>query len=122
MAVTSEGNTNFKITQGDTFSQYLQYVYTDENGVDTPVNITGYTFTFEAKDKPAGSILCATCTLNDGIEIVSPNEGLILLEVSPDKTRKFNLPQTAYQIQAHNGSQNETWIQGWFKVNPGVID
>lgn len=122
MAVTSEGNTNFKITQGDTFSQYLQYMYTDDNGIDHPVDITGFTFTFEVKDKPAGSILCATCSLGDGITIVDATEGVILLEVSPEKTRNFNLPQSAYQMQSHNADQNETWLQGWFKVNPGVID
>ena len=122
MAKTSEESTNFKVTQGDTFSQYLQYVVTDEDGNDVPVDITGFTFTLEVKDKPAGSILCATCTLNDGIEIISASTGEIYVEISPDKTRQFNYPKSAYQLQAHNGSQNETWIQGWFQVNPGVID
>lgn len=122
MAITSEGNVNYKITQGDTFSEYLQYMYTDENGVDHPVNITGYTFTLEVKDKPAGDILCATCSLGDGIEITNAQNGEIYVEISPEKTRKFNYPRSAYQLQAHNGTQNDTWIQGWFQVNPGVID
>lgn len=121
MATFSTDNLNPEIIQGDTFSQYFEYMYTDENNVDHPIDITGFTFTFEVRDKPGGDILCAVCTVGDGIQIVNAPEGKIYLEVVPEKTRKFIYPKAAFQLQAHNGNQNDTWVQGWFKVNPGVI-
>ena len=121
MAIVSGDNINFEVIQGDTFSLSLQYVYTDQNGVDKPIDITDYTFTFEVRDKPAGNILCATCTIGDGITVTDLVNGKIYLEVTPAKTKKFNYPKSAFQLQAHNGTQNDTWIMGWFKVDPGVI-
>ena len=51
------------------------------------------------------------------------SNGLIDLTINPQKTRKFTIPQAAYQLQATAGNgSNTTWMQGWFKVNPGVID
>jgi phage/plasmid primase-like uncharacterized protein len=117
--INSEDNVNYKITQGDTFSVELQYV--DEN--DNPVNIQGYTFKLEVRDKPAGKIICATCSIGDGIVITDEVNGLIDLTISTQKTRKFTIPQAAYQLQATTSQgSNVTWMQGWFKVNPGVID
>lgn len=118
MANSANDNLNFKITQGDTFD--LEITYEDLNGV--PINLTGYTFTLEVRDKPGGSILCASCTLGDGITVSSPTTGFIGISISSAKTKKFNLPKSAYQIQAILGNSKTTLAQGWFEVNAGVIN
>lgn len=116
----SEENINFKITQGDTFDIELQYL--DED--DIPVDIEGYQFKMEVRDKPAGNILSATCTIDDGFTISEDTStGIVNLLISPEKTRKFNYPKAAYQIQATDATnRNSTWLQGWFQVNAGVIN
>jgi hypothetical protein len=111
-------NLNFKITQGDTFD--LEITYEDINGA--PINLTGYTFVLEVRDKPGGSILCATCTLGDGILVNAPATGFISVSISSEKTKKFNLPKSAYQLQAILGNSRTTLAQGWFEVNAGVIN
>lgn len=114
----SEDNVNFKITQGDTFAIELQYLDEDDNVID----ISGYQFRLEVRDKPAGQALCAVCTNGDGFTITDAQNGIVNLEVSPEKTRKFNYPKSAYQIQSTDeANRNSTWIQGWFQVNAGVI-
>jgi len=124
MSITSKDSINFDIVQGDTWSKQLQYVYEDEESeITTPIDITGLQFRLEVRDKPAGKILCAVCTNGDGITVVDAVNGIISVEISPNKTREFNYPRSAYQIQTtdQDGVQ-DTWIQGWFKVNPGVIN
>lgn len=114
----SEENINFKITQGDTFAIELQYLDQDDNVVD----ISGYQFRLEVRDKPAGQVLSAVCTNGDGFTITDGQNGIVDLDISPEKTRKFNYPKAAYQIQATDETnRNSTWIQGWFQVNAGVI-
>ena len=115
----SEENINFKITQGDTFAIELQYLDLNDN----PVDIEGYQFRLEIRDKPAGQILSAVCTIGDGFVIAEDSTtGIVNLLISPEKTRKFNYPKAAYQIQATDTTnRNSTWIQGWFQVNAGVI-
>jgi len=125
VSITSKDSINYDIVQGDTWTYQLQYGYQDENDDETfyPTNITGMTFRLEVRDRPAGKILCAVCTIGDGITIVDAINGIIDVEISPDKTQNFVYPRSAYQIQATDqyGAQ-DTWIQGWFKVNPGVIN
>jgi hypothetical protein len=118
MARDSEDNINYKVTQGDTFRLELTYLDPD----DLPISLAGYTFLAEVKDKPGGKVLCATATLGDGITVIDEEGGVVEIEFSPDKTRKFMYPKAAYQIQAIQGSDAETLIQGWFQVNAGVID
>lgn len=123
MSVTSEDNINFKIIQGETFAEQLQYTYEDDSGNDVPIDITGYTFTFEVRDKPGGRVLATTCTVGDGITIIDAANGLIDLEITPEKTRKFIYPRSAYQLNTTDQyGAKDAWIQGWFQVNPGVID
>ena len=118
MAGNANDNLNFKITQGDTFD--LEITYEDTAG--DPINLTNYTFVLEVRDKPGGSILCATCTLGDGITVSAPATGFIAVSISSEKTKKFNLPKSAYQLQAVLGTSKTTLVQGWFEVNAGVIN
>ena len=124
MSITSKDSLNFDIIQGDTWAYELQYGWEDEETeMFYPLDITGLDFRLEVRDKPAGKILCAVCTIGDGITITDATNGIVDFEISPEKTRKFNYPRSAYQIQTIDQSgNNDTWIQGWFKVNPGVID
>ena len=118
MSITSEQNTNFEITQGDTFA--LQLTYFDEFKV--PINITDYSVIMEIKDKPGSRILSAQCSIGDGIILSDPAHGIINIEVSPAKTKVIPYPKAAYQVQVtdQNGAKT-TLVQGWLTVNPGVI-
>jgi hypothetical protein len=118
MSITSEQNTNFEITQGDTFN--LQLTYYDE--MQNPIDITGYTVVMEIRDKPGSRVLSAQCSIGDGIIISDAVNGVISIEVSSVKTKVIPYPKAVYQIQVtdQNGSKT-TLVQGWFTVNPGVI-
>jgi hypothetical protein len=119
VAITSEDSKNYKITQGDTFNLEIQYVDPDNN----PISLEGFTFLMEIKDKPGGSILCASCTIGDGINITDSVNGIFTVTVSPQKTKSFNYPKSAYQIQITDQyNQKYTLLQGWFNVNAGVIN
>jgi hypothetical protein len=107
---------NFQIVQGDTF--VLTATYKDNAG--NPINLGGYTATFQVKDQPGGNTLCATATVGDGIVIDAPN-GLITVTLSPAKTKKFTVPKAAHQLQIDSGSIKTTIITGWFAVEKGVI-
>ena len=109
---------NWKIVQGDSFT--LQIAYSDSSG--SAINLTGYSAMFMVRDKPGGNIFCASAGIGDGITITSAS-GLINLNVTPDKTRKFNFPKSAYQLQiTSSGSINTTLLQGYIDVNAGVIE
>ena len=119
MSVISSQDVNWKVTQGDTF--FLQLEYKDPD--DLPVNLSGYSVVMEIKDKPGGRILSATCSINDGILLTDISNGIIDIEISPEKTRKFNYPRASYQIQGTDQyGANTTFLQGWFLVNAGVIN
>lgn len=110
---------NWKITQGDSFT--LQIAYSDPSG--SAINLTGYSALFMVRDKPGGQVFCASAGIGDGITFTSASGGLIDLNITPDKTRKFNLPKSAYQLQiTSTGSINTTLLQGYFDVNAGVIE
>lgn len=117
--------TNYNIVQGDTWS--LTITYTDSIG--TPINLNGASALMQVRDQPGGRIVCASATayssspsLNDGM-IITASAGKIDITISADKTRKFNLPKSAYQVQLTNSSgANTTLLKGWFNVDAGVID
>ena len=112
-------NTNLeKIIQGDTWSIDIYYVDKDDN----PINISNYQVIAEVRDKPGGNILCATADMNDGIELIDfPNiNNAVRVTFSPEKTAKFNLPKSAYQIKVVE--TGDTLLNGWIPVDPGVIN
>ena len=119
MAVYSDQDINYKITQGDSFQLEIQYLDPDDN----PIDITGYDILMEIKDKPGGRILSATCSIGDGLSVPDPTTGIIEVDITPAKTRKFNYPRASYQIQGTDQyGAKITFIQGWFQVNAGTID
>lgn len=109
---------NWKITQGDSF--ILQLTYQDPSG--SAINLNGYSALFMVRDMPGGQIFCASAGVGDGITITSAS-GIINLNVSPQKTRKFNYPKSAYQLQITSPSgNNTTLLKGYFDVDAGVIE
>jgi len=116
MSVTTDQPVNYKITQGETFVLELQYQDPDQN----PIDISDYTIVFTAKDKPQGSIHCATCSNGDGIDMSDAINGNIGLLVDPSKTANFNYPKTYYKINATDAYGEEyVLLQGWFEVTAG---
>ena len=129
MTITSEDSTNYKITQGDTFTWVITSTQPDPASPDPsdptyiPLPLTGYTFLLEVKDKPGGKILCATCSIGDGIAVTDSINGIITVTIPSAKTQLFNYPRSAYQLQRIDSyGVKKTMVQGWFNVNPGVIN
>jgi hypothetical protein len=114
----STDDINYKVIQGDSF--LLQVTYLDPD--DVAIDLTDYEITMEIKDKPGGKILCASCTIGDGITLTDPVNGIFDINISPEKTRKFTYPRASYQIQGTYLGDNTTFLQGWFVVNAGTID
>ena len=113
-------STNFQVIQGDTWS--IDIYYTDSD--DTPINISNYRIVAEVRDKPGGSLLCASSSTdeNDGIVLIDfPNiNNAIKVTFNSDKTAKFNLPRSAYQIKVIE--TGDTLLNGWLEVDAGVIN
>jgi len=110
---------NWKIIQGDSF--ILQINYSDSTG--SAINLTGASALFMVRDIPGGPIFCASAGVGDGITLNSPSVGGIYINVSPEKTRKFNFPKSAYQLQIRTANgDNNTILKGYFDVDAGVIE
>jgi len=115
---------NYNIIQGDSFQLVL--TYTDSSG--SAINLTGASAYFEVRDKPGGQILSATASglagsgTNDGITFTA-SAGKINLNLTSNKTKFFNYPKSAYQLQlTDSGGAKTTLLTGWFNVNAGVIN
>lgn len=111
-------NTNFEIIQGDTWQ--FDIYYEDVDG--TPINISNYNVIAEVRDKPGGSIFCAASDMSDGISLIDfPNiSNAVRVVFSPEKTAKFNLPKSAYQVKVVE--TGDTLATGWVIVEAGVIN
>jgi len=109
---------NYDAIQGDSFQ--LDFTYTDSLGA--AINLTGYTILVEVRDKPGGKVLCATCSIGDGVTVTSAASGLFSLVITPTKTKNFVYPKSAYQVQAMSSSGIvTTLLKGWINVDAGVI-
>lgn len=110
---------NWKVIQGD--SVVWQINYSDSSG--SPVNLASCSALLMVRDIPGGSIFCASAGVGDGITLNSPSVGGIYVNITPAKTRKFNYPKSAYQLQLTSPDGiNTTILQGYFDVNAGVIE
>ena len=122
-------------------------VYTGniDNGLDTveagngggPVNYTvqldaGTTYYIQALSlSPSNSVHLPVQSftlygdwesINDGISFTA-SAGKIDINLTPEKTKLFNYPRSAYQLQlTTSGGIKTTLLNGWFLVNAGVID
>jgi len=115
---------NYNVIQGDSF--LLSLTYTDSSG--SAINLTGASAFLEVKDMPGGRFTCATASgiasasVNDGISFTA-SAGKIDINITPEKTKVFNYPRSAYQLQlTTSGGIKTTLLNGWFLVNAGVID
>ena len=116
-------DTNYNIVQGDSWN--VQLTYTDSSG--SAINLTGYSVLMEVRDEPGGKILCASASVStsassgDGITINRAG-GIITINLTGTKTKAFNYPKSAYQVQIDNGTNTYTLLKGWFVVDAGVIN
>jgi hypothetical protein len=114
---------NYNVIQGDNFQ--LTLTYTDSTG--SVINLAGASAYMEIRDKPGGSILSATASgadgqAGDGITFTA-SAGQIKINLSSSKTKLFNYPRSAYQLQMTSaGEIKTTLLNGWFIVNAGVIN
>jgi hypothetical protein len=109
---------NFEVIQGDSFS--IDFTYTNEDG--SPVVLDGYSVIFSVRNEPGGKVLCATCTIGDGVTITNSSQGKFKVTVSGTKSKKFTLPRAHYQCQIYTTDENKnTILQGWFAVEKSTI-
>lgn len=119
---------NYDIIQGDNFQLALTYQDPDQN----PIDLTGCSVSMEVRDRPGSRDLFASATyipasgldpaISDGITVTTAS-GLINIDLSPEKTSNLPIPRAAYQVQITNaGGTRTTLLNGWFKVEPGVIE
>jgi len=126
MAVSSEENVNFRVTQGETFNLELTYAHTYQDTYQTeiidPIDITGYNITMKFYDKPGSRNLVTSCTIGNGITIVDPVTGTLDIQITPAKTSVFIYPRTYYKIEAIDEyNQVYVFLQGWFDVEAGIL-
>lgn len=110
---------NFKVVQGDTFEITVSY----KNPDGTAINLVDYTARMDVRDVPGGKILCASSTEeNNGITI-NDNAGTINVKFTSAQTKKFTIPNAAYQLQIIDNatSKKYTLVYGYLKVSPSVI-
>jgi hypothetical protein len=112
---------NYDVIQGDSFVLYFEL--TDDQTIPQPIDLTGSQLHLEVKDKPGGKVLCATCSVGDGITITDLIHGKFTVNISPTKTRKFVFPKSAFQLQLIDAAGTATTLhKGWFNVDAGVIN
>lgn len=110
---------NWKITQGDSIIWQINY----SSPTGSAIDLNGYSAMFMARNEPGGNIFCASAGVGTGITLNSPSVGGVYVNITPDKTRKFNYPKSAYQLQITSPSgDNTTLMYGYFDVNAGVIE
>jgi hypothetical protein len=115
---------NYNVVQGDSF--VLSLTYTDSSG--SVINLTGASAYMEIRDQPGSKLTpitasgYASASVNDGISFTA-SAGKIDINITPAKTKLFNYPRSAYQLQlTTSGGIKTTLISGWFIVNAGVIE
>lgn len=107
--------TNFDVVQGDTWDAYI--TLKNDSGL---IDLTGYTFFMEVKNKPGGNVVCATASLNNGISVY--DTGVIYVVLTPEQTSKFVIPTSKYQlISVDPQGRRKTVIQGFFQVESGTV-
>jgi hypothetical protein len=104
---------NFDLFQGDSFQ--LRVIYKDSNG--DPVDLTDYSAVCSVRDSFGGKTRCAQVEVGDGIEIVN-EEGLIIINFSPDRTLSFTVPKAVWQLQViePDGETTKTIAYGVLSV------
>lgn len=129
MISNSQNNANFDITRGDTFFATLLFKEPDPaspnpaNPNYIPMDVTGFTFLMEVRDKPGGNFVAATVSSSSGFVITDATNGVVTVTIPASATKNFPVPKAAYQIQRTDQYGNiKTISQGWFNVNVGVIN
>lgn len=108
---------NFNIIQGDTF--VLNVTYKDPNG--NVIDLTGYDITFQVRNDFGGSVICATATEADGIEI-NPTTKVVTITMTSEQTSAFTVPRAAYQLRITAPNLTQTTLaSGYFAVDKAVI-
>lgn len=110
-------HTNFNIIQGDAWT--LTLTYTDTN--DQPINISNYKLIAEVRDKPGGTLLCATSSTDAG-QIVSVNDGYgatVIVNFTGEQTKNFVLPKSYYQVKIIDTA--DTLLNGWIEIEASNI-
>jgi hypothetical protein len=123
--------TNYEINQGDGFQLSLTYQTASTSASPSvPFNLTGSSVVFQVRDQPGGTYVAASGVgyaaspvLGAPVDMTNAASGVIGINITGAMTSAFNTPRSAYQIKLTQASSAlpVTLLQGWFKVNPSVI-
>ena len=122
---------NYEINQGDGFQLSLLYqTASTATTAASAINLTGSSVVIQVRDAPGGAYLAASAigyaaspVLGGPVDMTAASAGVVGINLPGSMTKLFNIPKSAYQIQVTQPGPNLpiTLAQGWFKVNPSVI-
>lgn len=111
--------TNYELERGDTFAERLVFTSTDDDGVVTPIDITGWTIFFTLKlnkeDADAYAVISKTIT-----DIPSPTLGIYTFVVDAAELNTFvGIYYYDFQIKLADGKVY-TLTQGTMTFNVDI--
>jgi hypothetical protein len=111
------GIKNFKVDQSTSFT--FTIIYKDPDG--DPIDLTQYRVFMDIKSAPGSKKVLASLTQGNGIT-VTPLQGKIEVNATPDKTAKFAYPKSAYDLVVEHipTGQLTRLVEGWLEVSRAV--
>lgn len=98
--------------RGDDYAHEI--TFTDAADPPEPMDLTGYTFLAQIRDRPENSsVVRATFTI-DTSEAV---DGKIVLHLNAASTR---IPQGFWDLEVNDGTTTRTWLKGMVHVSGDV--
>lgn len=98
---------DLEIYRGDDYVHVLTFV--DDSIPPEPLDISGYTFIAQIRDRSEGGILYADFDVDDS----DANVGVLVLSLTSDTSR---VPTGYWDLEANDGSSITTWLRGSVKV------
>lgn len=110
------GIKNFKVNQGATFYAEIQYLNEDE----TPIDLQGCTARMQVRDSKGGRKVICTITSENGI-VIDSTTATLGITISPQFTKKFYYPKSAYDIILTDTNNNQIRIlEGYLSLSRSV--
>jgi len=99
---------DLELYRGDNYTHQISFV----NNADTPepMNLYGYIFKAEIRDRPEGS---TAIRATFDIDVSNADVGIIVLSLPPDATR---INSGYWDLEVNDGYSTRTWLRGSVKM------
>lgn len=95
---------DLELYRGDDYTHEILFV--KDSDTLTPMNLSGYTFRAQVRDRPEGST-AVRATFD--IDVSRAGEGIIVLSLPPSATR---IKSGYWDLEVNTGSGIRTWLKG----------